>query len=240
MSSEHRQEAISLTSRTMAGVLDRVQSDKARAFGIHTMVALGLVAATTLAIAALTGIVDLRHTLAIYFVPVLAATLLWGFLEGIATAFISAFAASFFFYDPIFSFYIANPVELVGLLIFVAAAIVIGYLATELREARRAAATKAFVTAPRQATAPQSVMQPPKAEPSAGATVPERVKDFIVQAGSASYCDGCIQDRLGLKWRQQVQLITATLAVTDSFRREPGSCSGCGESKQIIHAVGRG
>ena len=89
MSSEERQEAISLTSRAMAGVLERVRLDEARAFGTHTLLALGLVAATTLAIAALTGIVDLRHILAIYFVPVLAATLLWGFLEGIATAFIS-------------------------------------------------------------------------------------------------------------------------------------------------------
>ncbi|MBV9239166.1 MAG: DUF4118 domain-containing protein [Xanthobacteraceae bacterium] len=236
MSSEERQEAISLTSRAMAGVLERVRSDEARAFGTHTLLALGLVAATTLAIAALTGIVDLRHILAIYFVPVLAATLLWGFLEGIATAFISALAASFFFYDPIFSFYVANPVELVGLLIFVAAAIVIGYLATELREVRRAPATSAPVIEQRQ-PARLPLVEIPKSETSSGGTVPERVKDFIVQAGAAAYCDGCIQDRLGLKWRQQVQLITATLAVTDSFRREPGSCSGCGESKQVIHAL---
>jgi two-component system sensor histidine kinase KdpD len=140
MTSERRQEALSLTSRTVTGALDRVQSDEARAFGLHMLFALGLVAATTLAIMALAGVVDLRHTLAIYFIPVLAATLLWGFLEGIATAFICGLVAAFFFFDPIFSFYVANPVELVGLLIFVAAAIVIGYLATELREARRAPA----------------------------------------------------------------------------------------------------
>ena len=228
-----------MTSRTpLTGVLDHVQSDEARAFGLHMLLALGLVAATTLAIMALAGVVDLRHTLAIYFIPVLAVTLRWGFLEGLATAFICGLTAAFFFFDPIFSFYVANPVELVGLLIFVAAAIVIGYLATELREARGAPAATGPAAAPRQ-PARLSVVEIPKSEPSAGGTVPERVKDFIVQAGSAAYCDGCIQDRLGLKWRQQVQLITATLAVTDSFRREPGSCSGCGESKQIIHAVNR-
>jgi hypothetical protein len=235
MTSEPRHEALIETPRTLAGVLDRVQSDEARAFGIHMLFALGLIAATTLAIMALAGVVDLRHTLAIYFIPVLAVTLRWGFLEGIATAFICGLTASFFFFDPIFSFYVANPVELVGLLIFVAAAIVIGYLATELREARRTPAATSPVVAPRQ-PARLSVVEIPKSEPSSGGTVPERVKDFIVQA---AYCDGCIQDRLGLKWRQQVQLITATLAVTDSFRREPGSCSGCGESKQIIHAVRR-
>jgi hypothetical protein len=238
MTSEQRQEAISLTSRTVTGVVDRVQSDERRAFGIHMLWALGLVGATTLAIMGLTDVIDLRHTLAIYFIPVLAVTLRWGFLEGIATAFICAFAASFFFFDPIFSFYVANPVELVGLLLFVAAAIVIGYLTTELSEARRAPVTTSPVAASRQPSR-LSVVEIPKSETASGGTVPERVKDFIVEAGSAAYCDGCIQDRLGLKWRQQVQLITATLAVTDSFRREPGSCSGCGESKQVIHAVRR-
>jgi hypothetical protein len=240
MTSEQRQEALSPTSRTPTGVLDRVQSDEVRAFGIRMLFAAGLVAATTLGIVALANIVDLRHTLAIYFIPVLATTLLWGFLEGLVTAFICGLVAAFFFFDPIFSFYVANPVELVGLLIFVAAAIVIGYLATELREARRAPAPTSPATAPRRPTTRLSVIEAPKSETSSGGRVPERVKDFIVQAGSAAYCDGCIQDRLGLKWRQQVQLITATLAVTDSFRREPGSCSGCGEGKQVIHAVSRG
>jgi Domain of unknown function (DUF4118) len=237
MTSEPREEALSLTSRRVTGMLDP-HSDEARAFGVHMLWALGLVAGTTFAIMALADLVDLRHTLAIYFIPVLAATLLWGFLEGLVTAFICGLAAAFFFFDPIFSFYVANPVELVGLLIFVAAAIVIGYLATELREARRAPAPASPVAAPRPPTR-LSVVELPKPEPTSGGTVPERVRDFIVQAGSAAYCDGCIQDRLGLKWRQQVQLITATLAVTDSFRREPGSCSGCNESKQIIHAVSR-
>jgi hypothetical protein len=238
MTSEPHEEALTLTSRAVTGTFDRVHLDGARAFALHMLLALGLVAATTLAIMGLAEIVDLRHTLAIYFVPVLAVTLRWGFLEGIATAFICALAASFFFFDPIFSFYVANPVELVGLLIFVAAAIVIGYLATELREARRVPAPASSVAAPRQ-PARLSIVEVAKPEATSGGTVPERVRDFIVQAGSAAYCDGCIQDRLGLKWRQQVQLITATLAVTDSFRREPGSCSGCSESKQVIHAVRR-
>jgi hypothetical protein len=69
-------------------------------------------------------------------------------------------------------------------------------------------------------------------------TVPGRVKEFIVHSGGATFCDGCIQDRLGLKWRQQVQLITATLAVTDAFRREQGRCFACDELKQVIQAVG--
>ena len=51
------------------------------------------------------------------------------------------------------------------------------------------------------------------------------------------YCDTCIQQRMGLKWRQQVQLITATLGVTGSFKRDPGRCCTCNEDKQVIYAV---
>jgi hypothetical protein len=239
MTLRQREEAVGPGVRALAGVLDRAQPEELRAFGTHMLFALALVAATTLAITGLANIVDLRHMLAVYFVPVLAATLLWGFLEGLVTAFISALVAAFFFYDPIFSFYVANPVEIVGLLIFVAAAIVIGYLATELREARRAPAQPNTAMIQQHAVTPPVGVETAKSEASSNGTVPERVKDFVVQAGSAAYCDGCIQDRLGLKWRQQVQLITATLAVTDSFRREAGRCSACGEGKQVIHAISR-
>jgi hypothetical protein len=51
------------------------------------------------------------------------------------------------------------------------------------------------------------------------------------------FCDTCIQERLGLKWRQQVQLSTATLAVTEAFRRDLGCCCTCNEVKQVIQAV---
>jgi hypothetical protein len=51
------------------------------------------------------------------------------------------------------------------------------------------------------------------------------------------YCDTCISERLGLKWRQQVQLITATLAVTGWFDRDVKECSNCHEMKQVISAV---
>jgi hypothetical protein len=193
-----------------------------------------LVAATTGAIFLLAPIVDLRHMLAVYLIPVLAATLRWGFATGLVTTVLSAGVAAFFFYDPIFSFYVSNPVEIVGLLIFVAAAIVVGYLATELRAARAHPIDDQTppVSVPAGDVAPSGADV--QASPS---TVPGRVKDFVVQSAGAAFCDGCIQDRLGLKWRQQVQLITATLAVTNSFRREHGACSACGERKQVIRAV---
>jgi hypothetical protein len=69
-------------------------------------------------------------------------------------------------------------------------------------------------------------------------TVPEKVSDFLVRCVGRKYCDSCIQERLGLKWRQQVQLVTATLAVTPFFGREQDVCCTCHEQKQVISAIG--
>ena len=68
-------------------------------------------------------------------------------------------------------------------------------------------------------------------------TVPERISEFLAQRRERMYCDTCIQERLGLKWRQQVQLITATLAVTGAFSREVNTCCTCQEVKQVTKAV---
>ena len=67
-------------------------------------------------------------------------------------------------------------------------------------------------------------------------TVPQRIHDFLVKRSGRSYCDACIQERIGLKWRQQVQLITATLAVTEGYERSLDRCSTCQDTKQVIQA----
>ena len=69
-------------------------------------------------------------------------------------------------------------------------------------------------------------------------SVPERINSFLVEHKDEPYCDSCIQEWLGLKWRQQVQLITATLSVTPSFHRERGFCCSCKDHKQVITALG--
>jgi len=71
-------------------------------------------------------------------------------------------------------------------------------------------------------------------------TVPRKVSEFLTQRQGRTYCDICIQERLGLKWRQQVQLITATLACTEVYARELGPCCICNETKQVISAVTNG
>jgi hypothetical protein len=68
-------------------------------------------------------------------------------------------------------------------------------------------------------------------------SIPEKISDFLIRQQGCGYCDTCIQERLGLRWRQQVQLITATLGVTESFKRELGQCRTCHEVKQVTQAV---
>jgi hypothetical protein len=62
-------------------------------------------------------------------------------------------------------------------------------------------------------------------------SIPARVRDFLRDRPGRVYCDTCIQERLGLKWRQQAQLITATLAVTAEFDRGRWVCSTCNQTK---------
>jgi hypothetical protein len=60
---------------------------------------------------------------------------------------------------------------------------------------------------------------------------------FSVRTSGHGFCDGCIQIRLDLKWRQQVQSVTMTLAVTPLFDRTQGECHQCQESKQVTSAL---
>ncbi len=176
---------------------------------------------------------------AVYFISVLIATLRWSFVQGLVAAVASALTAAFFFHDPIFNFYVADPSEVVELLIFAAAAVVIAYLATELRRTSRKrhdgpsqpTGANGAAKVPAAAAAPS-----PDDLPGRAGTVPERVLEFLVRSPDAVYCDACIQESLGLKWRQQVQLITATLAVTERFTRGAGECCICKELKQAISA----
>jgi hypothetical protein len=71
-------------------------------------------------------------------------------------------------------------------------------------------------------------------------SIPARVRDFLRDRPGRIYCDTCIQERLGLKWRQQAQLITATLGVTSEFDRGRWVCSTCNQTKFGISARRQG
>lgn len=69
--------------------------------------------------------------------------------------------------------------------------------------------------------------------------LPEKIYEFLHQRPKRMYCDSCIQERLGLRWRRQVQLITAALAVTEIFKREHNTCCTCNLVKSVTYAVER-
>jgi hypothetical protein len=67
-------------------------------------------------------------------------------------------------------------------------------------------------------------------------SIPARIRDFLCDRPGRIFCDSCIQEQLGLKWRQQAQLITATLGVTVEFDRGRWLCSTCNQTKFGISA----
>ncbi len=105
---------------------------------VHDFLAnLLLVAATTLIIYAAATLLDAHYLIALYLVPIIVAMLRSGFAQGLVVVVLSAVVVSFFFYEPVYSFYVADPEELVELVIFAVLALVIAYLVTVLRDLRQ-------------------------------------------------------------------------------------------------------
>lgn len=73
----------------------------------------------------------------VYLVPVMLAALRWGIWPGLLAAIAGALAADFFFYPPLYSFWIGDTQHIADLLIFLIIALVIGKLAADLRERKR-------------------------------------------------------------------------------------------------------
>ena len=99
-----------------------------------TALTLVLVAMTTLAIAALQWETGLTHGASIYLIPVVVAGIRWGIAPAVVASICGAIAAAFFFYPPRYSFAIKDPQEIVNLALFLFVAVVIGHLATRLKQ----------------------------------------------------------------------------------------------------------
>ncbi|HUC50618.1 MAG TPA: DUF4118 domain-containing protein [Xanthobacteraceae bacterium] len=178
----------------------------------------------------LAGTMPTSAVLVLYFIPVLLAVLLWNFEQGMIAALIGALAAELFHFVPRLSLAQGGRGDVTAVLIFLAAALLCGYLLDEIRRSRRLVSGEPPA---HRAASDHEVLR----FGGATRTVPERVAEFLVGRACAMYCDQCIQDQLGLKWRQQVQLVTATLAVTKLFRRDSGQCQTCNQFKQVIRHV---
>jgi two-component system sensor histidine kinase KdpD len=94
---------------------------------------LALVALVTAVLFALITATGLTHGSAIFLIPVLIAATRWGIPAAIFAAVCGVLASAFFFFDPVYSFQIKDPHEVVNLVVFTFTAVIVGQLATRLK-----------------------------------------------------------------------------------------------------------
>ena len=101
---------------------------------------LALVWVATVALVVINYFVQLNFVPLIYMVPVVVAATQWGILVGIVAAVAGTMAADFFFYPPLYTFWLSNPQDAVDLTLFLLVAIITSNLAARLK--REAETTK--------------------------------------------------------------------------------------------------
>jgi len=106
--------------------------------------ALALIAVLTAALAAASFVVDVEHVTIIYLIPVLVAATRGGVVPALIAAVIGLGAAVFFFFPPLYDFYVDSPVEVVDLVLFIFVAVVTGKLAADVRQAKMRAQADAL------------------------------------------------------------------------------------------------
>ncbi len=88
---------------------------------------------------AIKRLIELPNVSSIYLVAVLASAFYGGYPAALSRRLLSALAYNFFFIDPVRTFTIAAPHEVVGLLIYVIAALIAGGLTSRIGEQVKAA-----------------------------------------------------------------------------------------------------
>lgn len=92
-----------------------------------------LVAGLTLLIYAIIRETGLEHGSVVYLIPVVIAATRWGIISAIFAAFCGVLASAFFFYAPLYSFRITDPLEVLNLSLFIFVAVVVSQLAARLK-----------------------------------------------------------------------------------------------------------
>ena len=104
-----------------------------RAQALKLFLTLVLVAVVTAGLFGLISVTGLTHGSAIYLIPVLIAATRWGVAAAVCAAVFGILASAFFFFEPLYSFQIKDPHEVVNLVVFTFTAVVVGQLATRLK-----------------------------------------------------------------------------------------------------------
>src|SRR5215467_170240 len=95
--------------------------------------ALCLVIGITVILEVLKTFVELPPIIITYLIPVLIASIRWGYLSAAVATVTGAASAAFFFYKPVHTFYVEDPARRLGILIFAIVAGVAAYLAVRMR-----------------------------------------------------------------------------------------------------------
>jgi two-component system sensor histidine kinase KdpD len=100
-------------------VRERSTLSSARAMTIRAGGTLLLVACATLVTFIFTGVLGTINLVSIIFlIPVLLAAIWWGTGSAILAAVAGAFSADFFFYPPLYSFWISDTQNIADLIVF--------------------------------------------------------------------------------------------------------------------------
>lgn len=94
---------------------------------------LALVWLATIGLVVLSSFIPLNLAPLIYMLPVVLAASQWGIVAGLVAAFAGAAAADFFFYPPLYSFWLDNRQDVIDLLLYLLVAIVTSNLAARLK-----------------------------------------------------------------------------------------------------------
>ena len=94
---------------------------------------LALVGGLTLLIYGIIRETGLEHGSVVYLIPVVIAATRWGIVSSVVAAICGVLASAFFFYEPLYSFRITDPLEVLNLLLFIFVAVVVSQLATRLK-----------------------------------------------------------------------------------------------------------
>ncbi|HXD44575.1 MAG TPA: DUF4118 domain-containing protein [Pseudolabrys sp.] len=100
---------------------------------LNLLLTLGLIAVVTLALYGIIVFTGLTHGSAIYLIPVLIAATRWGVAAAVFAAVCGILASAYFFFEPLYSLQIKDPHEVFNLVLFTFTAVIVGQLATRLR-----------------------------------------------------------------------------------------------------------
>src|SRR6266508_5417362 len=88
-----------------------------------SVIALAMVAVTTVVVYALTQSLEVRRGSAVYLLPVLLAGWHLGLVPALTAAIAGVLWSGYFFYSPFYTYFLARPAEILNLVLFMVVAL---------------------------------------------------------------------------------------------------------------------